>query len=93
MKVSIIGGAGLVGSCTAFALQMGGIAREIALLDVAAEALRCPWHCQKITLRHLRRSAMPMIVRRDSAVVVLPGAGDVPVRAQQRVLLAVPPTQ
>ncbi len=34
MKVSIIGGGGLVGSCAAFALQCGGIAREIALLDV-----------------------------------------------------------
>jgi L-lactate dehydrogenase len=39
MKVSIIGGAGLVGSCTAFALQAGRIAREIALLDVNAEAV------------------------------------------------------
>jgi L-lactate dehydrogenase len=39
MKVSIIGGAGLVGSCTAFALQMGRIVREIALLDVSAEAV------------------------------------------------------
>ena len=37
MKVSIIGGAGLVGSCTAFALQTGRIVREIALLDVNAE--------------------------------------------------------
>ncbi len=37
MKVSIIGGGGLVGSCTAFALQTGGIVREIALLDVNAE--------------------------------------------------------
>jgi len=34
MKVSIIGGGGLVGSCAAFALQAGGIARELALLDV-----------------------------------------------------------
>ena len=34
MKVSIIGGGGLVGSCAGFALQCGGIAREIALLDV-----------------------------------------------------------
>ncbi|MEM1070799.1 MAG: lactate dehydrogenase, partial [Planctomycetota bacterium] len=33
MKVSIIGGGGLVGSCAAFALQCGGIVREIALLD------------------------------------------------------------
>ena len=37
MKVSIIGGGGLVGSCTAFALQTGGIVREIALLDANAE--------------------------------------------------------
>lgn len=34
MKVSIIGGGGLVGSCAAFALQFGGVARDIALIDV-----------------------------------------------------------
>ncbi len=39
MKVSIIGGAGLVGSCTAFALQTGKVVRELALLDVNAEAV------------------------------------------------------
>src|SRR5215475_14254835 len=39
MKVSIIGGAGLVGSCTGFALQAGRVVREIALLDVNAEAV------------------------------------------------------
>ncbi len=39
MKVSIIGGAGLVGSCAAFALQTGRVVREIALLDVNAEAV------------------------------------------------------
>src|SRR5260221_6969324 len=38
MKVSIIGGGGLVGSCTAFALQTGRIVREIALIDANAEA-------------------------------------------------------
>ena len=37
MKVSIIGGGGLVGSCAAFALQCGGLAKEIALLDVNQE--------------------------------------------------------
>ncbi|REK11147.1 MAG: lactate dehydrogenase [Planctomycetota bacterium] len=37
MKVSIIGGGGLVGSCTAFALQTGKIVREIALLDANEE--------------------------------------------------------
>lgn len=38
MKVSIIGGGGLVGSCAAFALQAGGVVREIALLDVNRDA-------------------------------------------------------
>jgi L-lactate dehydrogenase len=37
MKVSIIGGGGLVGSSAGFALQCGGIVSEIALLDVNAE--------------------------------------------------------
>lgn len=37
MKVSIIGGGGLVGSCAAFALQCGGVVREIAVLDVNAD--------------------------------------------------------
>ena len=37
MKVSIIGGGGLVGSCAAFALQCGGVAKQIALLDVNQE--------------------------------------------------------
>lgn len=37
MKVSIIGGGGLVGSSAAFALQCGGVVREIALLDVNKE--------------------------------------------------------
>lgn len=36
MKVSIIGGGGRVGSCAAFALQMGKIAQEIVLLDANA---------------------------------------------------------
>ena len=33
MKVSIIGAGGLVGSSAAFALQTGGVVRELALLD------------------------------------------------------------
>ena len=38
MKVSIIGGGGLVGSCAAFALQAGKIVRHIHLVDVNQEA-------------------------------------------------------
>jgi L-lactate dehydrogenase len=37
MKVSIIGGGGRVGADAAYALQMGGVVREIALLDMNAE--------------------------------------------------------
>ncbi len=37
MKVSIIGGGGLVGSCAGYALQCGGLVREIAMLDVNQE--------------------------------------------------------
>ena len=37
MKVSIIGGGGLVGSCAGFALQAGKIVREITLIDVNQE--------------------------------------------------------
>lgn len=38
IKVAIIGGAGRVGSNAAFALQCGGIVREIAIADAAEEA-------------------------------------------------------
>lgn len=34
MKVAIIGGGGLVGSCAGFALQATGVASELALIDV-----------------------------------------------------------
>jgi L-lactate dehydrogenase len=37
MKICIIGGGGLVGSSAAFALQCGGVVREMALLDVNQE--------------------------------------------------------
>lgn len=37
MKVSIIGGGGRVGSNAAYALQLGGLVNELAIVDVAAE--------------------------------------------------------
>src|SRR3954465_400685 len=37
MKVSIIGGGGLVGSMTAYALQCGGVANSICLIDANKE--------------------------------------------------------
>jgi L-lactate dehydrogenase len=38
MKVSIIGGGGLVGSMTAFALQCGGVASQLCVIDANADA-------------------------------------------------------
>jgi L-lactate dehydrogenase len=40
MNVSIIGGGGLVGSCAAFALQCGGVASQIDLIDLNADLCR-----------------------------------------------------
>jgi L-lactate dehydrogenase len=40
MKVSIIGGGGLVGSSAAFALQCGGIVSHINLIDLNADQAR-----------------------------------------------------
>src|SRR5688500_5197042 len=38
MKVSIIGGGGLVGSMTAYALQCGGVVSDICLIDANKES-------------------------------------------------------
>ena len=40
MKVSIIGGGGLVGSSAAYALQCGGVVRSLCLIDANQEAAR-----------------------------------------------------
>jgi len=48
MKVSIIGGAGRVGSNAAYALQIGRIVKEIAIIDVAEEAAKG----EALDLRH-----------------------------------------
>ncbi|MDI6829427.1 MAG: L-lactate dehydrogenase [Armatimonadota bacterium] len=48
MKVSIIGGAGRVGSNTAYALQIGGLVKEIAIVDVAEDLAKG----EALDLRH-----------------------------------------
>ena len=40
MKVSIIGGGGLVGSMAAYALQCGGIVSHLCLIDANADAAK-----------------------------------------------------
>jgi L-lactate dehydrogenase len=59
MKVSIIGGGGLVGSCAAFALQTGKVIREIALLDVNAEMAEG----QALDLMHGSSVAADQVIR------------------------------
>lgn len=40
--------------------------------DPHAEVIQCPWHSQRITLKHLRKDAIPLVFRRDEAVAVFP---------------------
>jgi L-lactate dehydrogenase len=74
MKVSIIGGGGLVGSCAGFALQAGGIVREIALVDVNQELCEG----QALDLLHGSSLTSPQIITAggmeqipDSDVIVI----------------------
>ena len=53
-KVAIVGGAGRVGSCSAYALQLGRTCEEIILVDAAAEAARG----EALDLAHGRQSAI-----------------------------------
>lgn len=59
MKVSIIGGGGLVGSCAAYALQCGGLASELALLDINQELAVG----QALDLQHGAPSAGNQVIR------------------------------
>ncbi len=59
MKISIIGGGGLVGSCAGFALQAGGLVREIAMLDVNREAAEG----QALDLLHGASVAADQVIR------------------------------
>lgn len=74
MKVSIIGGGGLVGSCAGFALQAGKIVREITLIDVNQELCEG----QALDLLHgaslladQKITAAPTAAVADSDVVVI----------------------
>lgn len=59
MKVSIIGGGGRVGSNAAFALQQGGIVREIVIVDAAQDL----GEGEALDLRHGASLSSPQIIR------------------------------
>lgn len=56
--------------------------------DSHADAIHCPWHSRRITLKHLRKDAIPLIFRRDEAVAVFPDDPAAIVRMRGRVILA-----
>ncbi|MGI8922946.1 MAG: malate dehydrogenase [Fimbriimonadales bacterium] len=58
MKVSIIGGGGRVGSNAAFALQLGGIVKEIVISDMNAEMAEG----EALDLRHGSSLTAPQII-------------------------------
>lgn len=77
MKVSIIGGGGRVGSDAAFALQLGGIVREIALMDMnqdmaAGEALDLR-HGSALTSSQVITSGDYGVVNGSDCVVITAG--------------------
>ena len=59
MKVTIVGGAGKVGAAAAFALQMGGVVRELCLVDVMEQAAQG----EALDLRHGAALCGPLDVR------------------------------
>lgn len=58
MKVSVIGGGGRVGSNTLYALQMGGIAKELVVVDVARELAEG----EALDLRHGASLTAPQMI-------------------------------
>jgi L-lactate dehydrogenase len=78
MKVSIIGGGGRVGSDAAFALQLGGLVREIALVDMngdmaAGEALDLRHGAALTANQKFTSSATYDIVDGSDCVVITAG--------------------
>lgn len=78
MKVSIIGGGGRVGSDAAFALQLGGIVREIALVDMngdmaAGEALDLRHGAALTANQKFTSSAEYDVVNGSDCVVITAG--------------------
>ena len=78
MKVAIIGGGGRVGSDAAFALQLGGIVREIALVDMngdmaAGEALDLRHGAALTANQKFTSSAEYDVVNGSDCVVITAG--------------------
>ncbi|NBD08492.1 Rieske 2Fe-2S domain-containing protein [Corallococcus sp. c25j21] len=56
--------------------------------DSQAGAIQCPWHSRRITLKHLRKGAIPLVSLRDEVVAVFPDEPGALVRLRWRGILA-----
>ena len=76
MKVSIIGGGGRVGSNAAFALQLGGVVKEIVISDMNAEMAEG----EALDLRHGSALTSPQIITSGGyeAVIAAAAGGESP---------------
>jgi L-lactate dehydrogenase len=77
MRVSIVGGGGLVGSSAAFALQLGGVVCEINLLDLNADKARGEaldlWHGAPFVADQRIRSGGYELVPESDVVCITAG--------------------
>ncbi|WP_095990389.1 Rieske 2Fe-2S domain-containing protein [Cystobacter fuscus] len=64
---------------------------HLGRLDTSEGVIQCPWHDRGISLRHLLREALPLVLRRDSAVAILDESEEAQVLLRRRVLPAGPP--
>lgn len=80
MKVSIIGGGGRVGSDAAFALQLGGIVKEIALVDMNADMAAG----EALDIRHGSHYTSSQIITSSGEYGVMEGSNCVVITAGLR---------
>src|SRR5689334_24385551 len=80
MKVSIIGGGGRVGADAAFALQLGGVVREIALVDMNKDTA----DGEALDLRHGAALCASQTFTSDSGYGIVDGSDCVVITAGLR---------
>lgn len=61
---------------------------HLGRLDTCAEAIRCPWHDNAIPVRRLIEHAVPLVMRPDGAVAILPDTEGAPAVVEGRLILA-----
>ncbi|MCY1018666.1 Rieske (2Fe-2S) protein [Pyxidicoccus sp. MSG2] len=60
---------------------------HLGRMEDGTQAVYCPWHVRKVPLRHLQKTALPLVLRRDGAVAILPDT-QAAVLMQKKTILA-----